>query len=99
MFVTISLYHAKAGEEDAVIALHEEWQRNLRSKVKGNLSGELLRNIDASREFIAIMRYENQESEQILASDPDHGVWYQRLISLTDGPPSHAKYQKEWEVR
>lgn len=99
MFVTISLYHAKAGEEDAVIALHEEWQRHLRPRVKGNLSAELLRNIDASHEFIAIMRYENQEAAHVLASDPDQGVWYQRLVSLTERAPVHAKYQSEWEVR
>ena len=44
MFVTVSMYRAKAGEEDAIIALHEDWQRTLQSKARGYLSGELLRN-------------------------------------------------------
>ena len=27
IFVIVSTYRAKAGEEDAIIALHEDWQR------------------------------------------------------------------------
>ncbi len=45
MFVTMSTYKAKAGEEDAIIALHEDWQRHQQSRAKGYLSGELLRNV------------------------------------------------------
>jgi hypothetical protein len=43
MFVTISSYRAKEGEEDAIIALYEDWERTLRSQAQGFLSGELLR--------------------------------------------------------
>jgi len=35
MFVTVSTYRAKAGEEDAVIALHEDWQRNQQARTQG----------------------------------------------------------------
>jgi hypothetical protein len=35
MFVTVSTYRAKAGEEDAIIALHEDWQRNQRPRARG----------------------------------------------------------------
>jgi antibiotic biosynthesis monooxygenase (ABM) superfamily enzyme len=99
VFVTISTYHVKAGEEDAIIALHEDWQRNLHARAKGHLSGELLRNIEISQDFIAIMRFENQEAAQELENDLEQEAWYQRLMSLTEHMPVHTKYQSEWQVR
>jgi heme-degrading monooxygenase HmoA len=85
MLVTLSTYQAKQGEEDEVIALHEGWQRHQQPNARGYLSGELLRNVEVSREFIAIMRFESQEAAQALANDPEREVWYRRLVNLTEG--------------
>ena len=98
MFVTLSTYHARQGEEDAVIALHEAWQRHQQSHTKGYLSGELLRNIAAPREFISIMRFENQEAAEDLENDIQRRTWYQRLMSLTEGISIRAVYTSEWQA-
>lgn len=50
MFVTISRYVAKNGEEDVLIALHQDWQRTWRTQAQGYISGELLRNSETSPE-------------------------------------------------
>src|SRR5437868_5169152 len=84
MFVTVSTYRAKVGEEDAIIALHEDWQRNMQPRVKGYLSGELLRKAEDLREFIAIMRFESRESARTLTNDPEHDAWYRRVVSLAE---------------
>src|SRR5215469_2815103 len=84
MFVTVSTYRAKAGEEDAIIALHEDWQRHQQFRVKGYLSGELLRSVAADREFVAIMRFESKEAALALTRDLERKAWYQRLVSLTE---------------
>ncbi len=96
MFVTVSMYRAKAGEEDAMIALHEDWQRKQQAKVQGYLSGELLRNIQAPREFVAIMRFENRACAQELANDPEQHAWYRRLVSLVENVPVLTEYTCEW---
>ena len=96
MFVTLSTYQARQGEEDAVIALHEAWQRHQQPNARGYLSGELLRNVMASREFIAIMRFESQESARALANDPEHDAWYWRVVSLTENVPTLTEYTSEW---
>jgi antibiotic biosynthesis monooxygenase (ABM) superfamily enzyme len=96
MFVTVSMYRAKAGEEDAVIALHEDWQRNQQAKAQGYFSGELLRNIQAPREFVAIMRFENRACAQELANDPEQNAWYRRLVSLVENVPVLSEYTREW---
>jgi len=98
MFVTVSIYRAKAGEEDAIIALHEDWQRHQQAKAKGYLSGELLRNTQAPREFIAIMRFENPAFAQALANDPERNAWYRRLVSLVENVPVLTEYTREWPL-
>src|SRR5438046_5000458 len=97
MFVTVSIYRAKAGEEDAVIALHEDWQRNQQAKAQGYLSGELLRNIKTPREFVAIMRFENHAFAQALANDPEQKAWYRRVVSLTEYRPVLTEYISDWK--
>jgi len=96
MFVTVSIYRAKAGEEDAVIALHEYWQRNQQARAQGYLSGELLRNTQFPREFVAIMRFENQAFARALANDPERNAWYKRLVSLVENVPVLTEYTREW---
>lgn len=96
MFVTVSTYRAKVGEEDAIIALHEDWQLNQRPRAMGYLSGELLRNVKAPREFIAIMRFESQESARALANDREQDAWYRRVVSLTENVPVLTEHTSEW---
>jgi hypothetical protein len=96
MFVAVSIYRAKAGEEDAVIALHEDWQRNQQTRAQGYLSGELLRNTQAPSEFVAIMRFENRAFAQMLANDPVWNAWYRRLVSLVENVPALTEYTCEW---
>jgi len=61
MFVTVSTYLAKPGEEDAIAAIYEDWQRTYQTRVMGYLSGELLRKAEVPRVFLSIMRFESQE--------------------------------------
>ncbi|SRR6266568_1469875 len=96
MYVTISTYRAKTGEEDAIIALHEDWQRTHQPRTKGHLSGELLRNVNDSGEFVAIMRFEGRESARTLANDPERKAWHQRLMSLIEYLPVQTEYTSEW---
>jgi heme-degrading monooxygenase HmoA len=96
MFVTVSMYRAKAGEEDAIIALYEEWQRNIQPRATGYLSGELLSKAGDPREFIAIMRFESQEPALALAKDSEQGTWYRRVTSLTETIPTLTEYTSEW---
>ena len=97
MFVTISTYRARAGDEDAIIALHEHWQHTLQSRAEGYLSGVLLRNIENAREFVLVRYFESQGAAEGLANDPDQNAWYQRVVSLTEERPVIARYICEWQ--
>jgi heme-degrading monooxygenase HmoA len=96
MFVTISRYQVRTGEEDAILALHEHWQLTLQSRAKGYLSGALLRNIENLREFVSIRYFESQEAAEVLANNPEQDAWYQRVVSLTEDKPITIRYTCEW---
>jgi hypothetical protein len=98
LFVVVSTYRAKAGEEDAIIALHEDWQRKQGGKAKVYFSWELLRNIEAPREFIAIAYFENEELARAMVDELNQDEWYFRLVSITENGPDCAKYVKEWQA-
>jgi hypothetical protein len=41
MFVVVTTYRARIGEEAALIALHEDWQRQQQSTVQSFISREV----------------------------------------------------------
>ncbi len=97
MFVTISSYVAKDGEEDAIIALHEDWERTQRPQTQGYISGELLRNCKNTHAFISILRFENWESAQVYRLEREQDEWYQRLMNLTEEVLPDIDYMSEWQ--
>lgn len=99
MFVIVSTYLAKAGDEDAIIALHEDWQRNYASTVKNHMVWELLRKIEAPREFIAIAHYESEELAKVAENNLAHDEWFCRFVSLIEEGPVHAYCISEWQLR
>ena len=98
MYVIVSIYQAKAGEEDAIIALHEDWQRKQSTKAKVYLSWELLRNTKSPREFIAIAYFESEELARVMMDDLNQDSWYFRLVSLTEEGPASTKCASEWRA-
>ena len=96
MFVMVLPLCVRSGEEDAMIALHEDWQRDRQAKVKGFLSGELLRTAKGSKGFLSIIRFENRECAQACKDDPEYQAWYGRVAGLCEDMPELAEYSIEW---
>ncbi len=99
MYVIVSTYRAKVGEEDAIIALHENWQRNQGLRAKDYLSWELLRKIEAPREFIAIAHFASEELAKAAENDLEQDAWYARLLSLIEGGLVRIDCMSEWQLR
>jgi heme-degrading monooxygenase HmoA len=97
MFVVVYTYQARKGEEDAIVALHEDWQRTLRSRAKGYLSGELLHSVQNPQAFIAITRYVDEASARAAAADPEHIAWQRRLASLTEMGLIYDECCRAWQ--
>jgi hypothetical protein len=99
MFVIVSTYQAKVGEEDAIIALHEDWQRTQGLKADAYISWELLRKVNSPREFIAISHFSSEELAKAAESDLEQDAWYGRLVSLIEEGPIRTDYIIEWQLR
>jgi antibiotic biosynthesis monooxygenase (ABM) superfamily enzyme len=97
MFVTILTYRARAGQENNIAILHEEWQRDRRPSAVGYLSGELLRDIKNPQIFIEIARFDSEASSRSLADDPEQDAWYRRLASLTEAEPVFTDCRVAWQ--
>ncbi len=98
MFAIVSTYRAKVGEEDAIIALHEDWERRNQG-LKGYISWQLFRNIQASRDFIVIAQFENEELARTATIDLKRDAWYDRLLSLTEEETIHTDYMRVWQLQ
>jgi quinol monooxygenase YgiN len=85
MHIIVYTYRASAGQEDAIVALHENWKSSQHGRVSGYLSGELMRATQDPQMFVEIRRYESAAAAQAAAADPEQVVWQRRLASLTEG--------------
>ena len=98
VFVIVLTYRAKSGEEDAIIALHEDWQQRQQPRISGFLSGDLLRDVEDTCTFVTIMRFKDQAAAQLIAKYPDHDRWYLRLVSLTEVGLARIDCTVEWHA-
>ena len=98
MYIVVCTYRALTGQEDAIIALHESWERDQRARITGYLSGELLRVIHDPQAFVDITRYESAAAAQAAAADPEQMAWQRRLASLTEDTLTCAGHLCAWQV-
>jgi len=88
MYVVIHQYKARPGEEDALVALHEDWERTLGHGAKGYISGELLHDTQDVQHFMSIARYESEMAYHKTANDAEIQSWRRRLASLSEEEPA-----------
>lgn len=96
--INVLQFRAKIGEEHAVVALHEDWQRSLLPRVTGYLSGELLTRPEDPRAFVLLVRYVSEDACRTAERDPEQSSWYQRLLSLLEADPVAYTCRCAWST-
>lgn len=97
VYVTLTCGRARPGEDDAIVALHEDWARR-RSGDVGLLSSEILVDPADPRAFVAISHFVDQAAAERSLSDPEHNAWRRRLASLSDGQLSERDMVSQWRA-
>ncbi len=92
MYVIMYTYRAKVGEEDAIIALHEDLQHSQTMPASPCDSWKLLRNEKVPREFLSIAKFANEDLAQEAIKALDRNAWYSRLLSLLERRPTRKNY-------
>ncbi len=99
MFVVVATYRARVGEEDTVIALHENWQHDPQNPhTLSYHSWKLLRKVGTLREFISIAQFANEELARIELLELEKDGWYGRLVSLMEEGPIQTNYTVVWRL-
>jgi antibiotic biosynthesis monooxygenase (ABM) superfamily enzyme len=96
VFVTVSSFRVRPGEEDAVVALHEDWMRTLRHQVPGFVSGELLSDRATPLTFLRITRFADENAARTAERNREHAAWARRLASLTSERLESVSYDVAW---
>jgi quinol monooxygenase YgiN len=97
LYVTLTSGRARPGEEDAIVALHEDWARR-RSGDAGLLSSEILADPADPRAFIAICHFVDQPAAERSLRDPEHNAWRRRLASLSEPDLVQRDMQSLWRA-
>lgn len=87
MFVSISRYRVKAGMEEALKALNEEWKDTVRPNTFGFISVHVYSGATDAREWTSVAMFVDQYSEMANANSPDHKAWYRRWLELLESGP------------
>jgi antibiotic biosynthesis monooxygenase (ABM) superfamily enzyme len=98
MFVNVFTYRAKPGQEEAVLAHLERWERERRPKVQGFVGGEVYRAIGDRRQFINVARFASAEAARAVADDPEQDAWYRRLVELCEAEPVFTDCDLAWQA-
>lgn len=98
MFVTVYTFHAKPGNEEAVVDLFEEWQHDHLPAAKGFVASELLRDARDPRNFIAVARFESEATLRAVAATPQQDAWYRKLVGLAEREPVFTDCEVEWRT-
>ncbi len=99
MFVIVATYRAKPGEEDAIIALHEDKMHTQAVEANRYHSWQLLRKMNEPREFISIAQFADERMAQEAMQGLQKDEWYGRLVSFMEENTSSIHYTVAWSLR
>ncbi len=90
MYGTIFRLKVKPGQDQRLVELWREWERERKPKVKGAVGELLLKPDEKSGEFVGVAVFEDRAAYMANADDPDQDAWYHKLRELLEADP-------EWE--
>ena len=96
MFVIVATYRARVGEEDAIMALHEDKMHTRGFEASRYQSWQLLRKTNG--EFISIAQFADERLAQEAIRDLEQDEWYGRLVSFMEECPSRDHYTVAWSL-
>ncbi|MBI2936330.1 MAG: antibiotic biosynthesis monooxygenase [Chloroflexi bacterium] len=87
MFGTVARIRPKAGQEKALVALLQEWQRTRKPKVKGAIGGYLFKKEKNPDEYILVSVWQDRQTYFANANDPEQDRWFRRVRELLQADP------------
>ena len=90
MYGTIFRMKVKPGQEDAVVSLVKEWEKERKPKIVGVVGGYVMKPDNKQGLLIGVAVFKDKASYMANADDPDQDRWFRRIRDLLEADP-------EWE--
>lgn len=84
---TIFRLQPKAGREQDIVALMEEWGRTRGAQVQGARATYLMRSERRPDELVGVAVFDDEQTYRANAESPDQDAWYQRLREALEADP------------
>ncbi|MBI4234430.1 MAG: hypothetical protein HY686_08320 [Chloroflexi bacterium] len=88
MYGTVAHLRPKAGQERAMLALMQEWDRDRKPKVKGAVASYVFKLDKDPRQLVMTVVFQDKASYVANASDPEQDRWYRKLRALLEADPT-----------
>ena len=86
MFGTVAYICPKAGQQQAVVDLMQEWEST--PKVKGAVGGYMFKPEKSPGELITVAVFQDRESYFANAEDPEQDRWFRWIQELLEADPT-----------
>ncbi len=90
MYGSIFRMKVKRGQEQKVVDIFKEWDREHRPRVKGAVAGFVLKPEAKAGELLGVAVFQDKAAYVTNADSPEQDMWYRRLRDLLVADP-------EWE--
>jgi hypothetical protein len=96
MFGTIGHARLKAGSDEAMQTLMDDWLRTIRPTIPGRVVQLVGTPKDRPGETVFIALMQDEATYRALASDPKQDGWYQRFSELVEGDVTWEDVEMEF---
>jgi hypothetical protein len=87
MYGTVAHLKVKPGQEEKLLVLLQEWDRDRKPKVKGAVGGYVYKLEGRPNEYILVVLFQDRDSYVTNAEDPEQDRWYRRFRELLEVDP------------
>lgn len=87
MYGTIFTMKVKPGQHKKVAEAFDRWDRERKPKLKGALASLLMKPDAKTRDLIGVAVFEDRETYEANAGDPEQDKWFRGLRELLEADP------------
>ena len=87
MYGTIFRMKVKPGQEQRLVEVFEEWDRERKPNIQGAVASLLLRTDKQPGEFIGVAVFKDKATYVANANDPEQDKWFRKLQELLETDP------------
>ncbi|MBM2827105.1 MAG: Antibiotic biosynthesis monooxygenase [Dehalococcoidia bacterium] len=87
MYGTVARMRPKAGQEQALVNIMKEFERDRKPKVKGFVASYVYKSEKSPGDLIMAVVFQDHDSYHANADDPEQDRWYRRFRELLEADP------------